>query len=181
MSNEQKVAIVTGASQGIGAGASAKWLGLPNEKELKGHGLTSCATCDAAFYRNVPVCVVGGGDTACEEAVFLTKFASQVYLVHRRDSFRASAILAERALKHPKITPIWDTVLTEYLPDDQGEMRAVRLQNLVTKEEWILEVRCVFMAIGHTPTTAAFQEKLPTDKNGSFAAPIERRRVQGLY
>src|ERR1700755_3547578 len=92
-------------------------------------------------------------------------------------AIRASAILAERALKHPKITPIWDTVLTEYRPDDQGEMRAVRLQNLVTKEEWILEVRCVFMAIGHTPNTAAFQEKLPTDKNGSFAAPIERRRV----
>jgi thioredoxin reductase (NADPH) len=150
----------------IASGASAKWLGLSNEKELKGHGLTSCATCDGAFYRNVPVCVVGGGDTACEEAVFLTKFASQVYLVHRRDSFRASAILAERALKHPKITPIWDTVVAEYIPDERGEMRAVRLQNLVTKEESILEVKCVFIAIGHTPNTVAFQKALPTDKAG---------------
>jgi thioredoxin reductase (NADPH) len=150
----------------IASGASAKWLGLPSEKELKGHGLTSCATCDGAFYRNVPVCVVGGGDTACEEAVFLTKFASQVYLVHRRDSFRASAILADRALNHPKITPIWDTVITEYIPDERGEMRAVRLQNLVTKEERILEVKCVFIAIGHTPNTVAFQRTLPTDKNG---------------
>ena len=150
----------------VASGASAKWLGLPNEKVMKGHGLTSCATCDGAFYRNVPVCVVGGGDTACEEAVFLTKFASEVYLVHRRDSFRASAILTARALNHPKIKPIWNTVLTEYLADDRGEMRAVNLRNLATDEESTLEVKCVFVAIGHTPNTAAFSKTLPTDKNG---------------
>jgi thioredoxin reductase (NADPH) len=150
----------------VASGASAKWLGLPNEKTMKGHGLTSCATCDGAFYRNVPVCVVGGGDTACEEAIFLTKFASRVYLIHRRDSFRASAILAERALNHPKITPVWNTVVTEYLPDDRGEMRAVKLKNLETTEESILEVKCAFIAIGHTPNTAAFRDSLPTDNNG---------------
>jgi thioredoxin reductase (NADPH) len=150
----------------VASGASAKWLGLPNEKAMKGHGLTSCATCDGAFYRNVPVCVVGGGDTACEEAVFLTKFASQVYLVHRRDSLRASAILAARALNHPKIKPIWNTVVTEYLADDRGEMRAVNLKNLATDEESTLEVKCVFVAIGHSPNTAAFSKTLPTDKNG---------------
>jgi thioredoxin reductase (NADPH) len=150
----------------VASGASAKWLGLPNEKTMKGHGLTSCATCDGAFYRNVPICVIGGGDTACEEAVFLTRFASQVYLIHRRDSFRASAILATRALNHPKITPIWNTMLTEYLPDDRGEMRAVKLKNLETGEESTLEVKCVFIAIGHTPNTAAFSKSLPTDKGG---------------
>ena len=150
----------------VASGASAKWLGLPNEKAMKGHGLTSCATCDGAFYRNVPVCVVGGGDTACEEAIFLTRFASQVYLVHRRDEFRASAILAARALNHPKITPIWNTVVTEYLPDDRGEMRAVKLKNVETGEDSTLEVKCVFVAIGHTPNTAAFSSTLPTDKNG---------------
>jgi thioredoxin reductase (NADPH) len=150
----------------VASGASAKWLGLANEKGLKGHGLTSCATCDGAFYRNVPVCVVGGGDTACEEAVFLTKFASHVYLIHRRDSFRASAILAARALNHPKITPVWNTAITEYLPDERGEMHAVRLKNIETNEESTLEVKCVFIAIGHTPNTDAFRKSLPTDKNG---------------
>lgn len=150
----------------VASGASAKWLGLPNEKTMKGHGLTSCATCDGAFYRNVPVGVVGGGDTACEEAIFLTKFASQVYLIHRRDSFRASAILATRALNHPKIKPIWNTMVTEYLPDDRGEMRAVRLKNLETGEESTLEVKCAFIAIGHTPNTAPFRSSLATDKNG---------------
>lgn len=150
----------------VASGASAKWLGLPNEKGMKGHGLTSCATCDGAFYRNVPVCVVGGGDTACEEAVFLTKFASHVYLIHRRDSFRASAILAARALNHPKITPVWNTAITEYLPDERGEMHAVRLKNIATNEESTLEVKCAFIAIGHTPNTDAFRKSLPTDKNG---------------
>src|SRR5258707_6744676 len=150
----------------VASGASVKWLGLSNEKAMKGHGLTSCATCDGGFYRNVPVCVVGGGYTSCEEAIFPTKVASQVYLIHRRDSFRASAILATRALNHPKITPIWNTAVTEYLPDDRGEMHGVKLKNLETEEESTLEVKCAFIAIGHTPNTAPFRSWLPTDKNG---------------
>jgi thioredoxin reductase (NADPH) len=150
----------------VASGASARWLGLDREKELVGHGLTSCATCDGAFYRNVPVCVVGGGDSACEEATFLTKFASRVYLIHRRDSLRASKIMADRALANEKIEPIWNSAVTEYLTDEEGEMRAVRLQNLVSGEESELEVKCVFVAIGHTPNTAPFQGKLDMDENG---------------
>ena len=159
----------------VASGASAKWLGLKNECKLVGHGLTSCATCDGAFYRNVPVCVIGGGDTACEEAVFLTKFASKVYLIHRRDTFRASAIMAERALKHPKIQPIWDTLVTEYVTDASGEMEAVRLQNVRTGKISQLEVKCVFVAIGHTPNTKPFKGKLEMDENGYL---IKRKWTQ---
>lgn len=150
----------------IASGASAKYLGLPEEKRLVGHGLTSCATCDGAFYRNVPVCVIGGGDSACEEAVFLTRFASKVYLIHRRDTLRASAIMAERALSHEKIEPIWDTTLGGYETDEQGEVRAVQLQNVKTGATRELEVKCVFVAIGHTPNTAPFEGKLEMDASG---------------
>ncbi len=150
----------------IASGASAKWLGLENEKQMVGHGLTSCATCDGAFYRNVPVCVIGGGDSAAEEATFLTRFASKVYLIHRRDSLRASKIMADRALANPKIELIWDTTPTRYIADDAGEMRAVQLRNVKTGEERELEVKCVFVAIGHTPNTVPFRGKLDMDENG---------------
>ncbi len=150
----------------VASGASARHLGLSGEKELIGHGLTSCATCDGAFYRNVPVCVIGGGDSACEEAVFLTRFASKVYLIHRRDTLRASPIMAERALAHEKIEPIWDTTVTEYLRDEAGEVRAVKLKNLKTGEASELELKCVFVAIGHNPNTDAFKGVLDTDAEG---------------
>jgi len=150
----------------VASGASAKWLGLENEKKLVGHGLTSCATCDGAFYRNVPVCVVGGGDSAVEEATFLTRFASKVYLIHRRHELRASKIMAERAFSNPKIEMIWDTVPVEYLADAEGEMRAVKLKNLKTNAENELEVKCVFVAIGHQPNTAPFKGKLDMDEAG---------------
>lgn len=150
----------------IASGASARWLGIDREKELVGHGLTSCATCDGAFYRNVPVCVVGGGDSACEEAGFLTRFASKVYLIHRRDGLRASKIMADRALANPKIEPIWNTAVEEYLTDENGEMRGVKIKNLVTGALSELEIKCVFVAIGHTPNTSPFLGKLSTDDEG---------------
>ena len=135
----------------IASGASARYLGLENEEKLVGHGLTSCATCDGAFYKNVPVCVVGGGDSAAEESLFLTRFASKVYLIHRRDKMRASKIMQERVFANKKIEPIWNTVVTQYIADEKGEMRAVRLRNVKTNEERELEVACVFVAIGHDP------------------------------
>ncbi len=144
-----------------GCGALAR---AAQRNRLIGHGLTSCATCDGAFYRNVPVCVVGGGDSAAEEALFLTRFASKVYLVHRRDTLRASKIMTARVLEHPKIEPVWNSRVAEYLTDPRGEMRAVRLQNLATGSESELEVRCVFVAIGHEPNTRPFAGKLPLDR-----------------
>jgi thioredoxin reductase (NADPH) len=150
----------------IAAGASARYLGLEKERKMIGHGLTSCATCDGAFYRNVPVCVVGGGDSAAEEATFLTRFASKVYLIHRRDTLRASRIMADRALSNPKIEPIWNTVVTEYLEDEQGEMRGVKLRDVNGGTERELEVKCVFVAIGHVPNTAPYKGQLEMDENG---------------
>ncbi len=150
----------------IATGAAARWLGLPNEKELVGHGLTSCATCDGAFYRDVPVAVVGGGDSACEEANFLTRFASKVYLIHRRDELRASKIMADRALANPKIEPVWNSAVTEYLTDEKGEMRGVKLGNLVDHSESELEVACVFVAIGHVPNSAFVGDLVDMDEDG---------------
>lgn len=154
----------------VASGASARYLGLENEQKLIGHGLTSCATCDGAFYKNVPVCVVGGGDSAAEEAIFLTRFASKVYLIHRRAELRASKIMADRALANPKIEPIWNTVVTKYIADEKGEMRAVTLRDVGTQKERELPVACVFVAIGHDPNTRAFHGKLETDPDGYLLA-----------
>ncbi len=150
----------------IASGASPRYLDLPGEEKLIGHGLTSCATCDGAFYRNVPVCVIGGGDSACEEATFLTRFASKVYLIHRRGELRASTIMAERALSNEKIEPIWNSVVTEYLTDDEGEVRGVTLKETDGEATRELEVKCVFVAIGHEPNTAAFRGKVDADEAG---------------
>src|SRR5947209_15950390 len=150
----------------IASGASARYLGLENEHKLIGHGLTSCATYDGAFYKNVPVCVVGGGDSAAEESLFLTGFASKIYLIHRRDKMRASAIMQERVFVNKKIEPIWNTVVTEYILDEKGEMRAVRLRNVKTNEERELMVACVFMAIGHDPNSRPYRGKLDMDGEG---------------
>jgi len=154
----------------VASGASARWLGLENEEKLVGHGLTSCATCDGAFYKHVPVCVIGGGDSAAEESLFLTRFASKVYLIHRRDKMRASKIMADRVLANKKIEPIWNTVVTKYIPNEKGEMRAVMLRNVKTNEERELEVACVFVAIGHDPNTKAYKGKLDTDPDGYLIA-----------
>jgi thioredoxin reductase (NADPH) len=166
----------------VATGASPRHLGLPNEKNLIGHGLTSCATCDGAFYRNVPVCVIGGGDSACEEANFLTRFASTVYLIHRRDTLRASKIMADRALANPKIKPIWNSTVAEYLTDEKGEVRAVTLENLVTGEKSELELKCVFVAIGHVPNAAFLGGLVDKDENG-YILQTEgtRTKTEGLF
>ena len=150
----------------IATGAAPRHLGIENESALIGHGLTSCATCDGAFYRDVPVCVIGGGDSACEEATFLTRFASKVYLIHRRDELRASKIMAERALANEKVEPVWNSTVSTYLTDEQGEMRAVRLLNTVDGSESELEVKCVFVAIGHVPNSDFLGSLVDKDENG---------------
>ena len=150
----------------IATGAAPRHLGLPNEKDLIGRGLTSCATCDGAFYRDVPVAVIGGGDSACEEAGFLTRFASKVYLIHRRDELRASKIMAERALANPKIEPVWNSGVEGYLTNEKGEMRAVKLKNLVDGSESELAVDCVFVAIGHVPNSQFVSGLVDLDENG---------------
>lgn len=166
----------------VATGASPRHVGLPNETKLIGRGLTSCATCDGAFYRNVPVCVIGGGDSACEEANFLTRFASTVYLIHRRDTLRASKIMADRALANPKITPIWNSAVTEYLTDEKGEMRAVKLKNLVTGEESELDLKCVFVAIGHVPNTQFLEGLVTLDENGYIVQTNgTQTNVPGLF
>ena len=150
----------------VATGAAPRHLGLPNEKYLIGHGLTSCATCDGAFYRNVPVCVIGGGDSACEEAGFLTRFASTVYLIHRRDTLRASKIMVERTLANPKIVPVWNSTASEYLTDEKGEVRAVTLTNLLDGTTRELAVCCVFVAIGHVPNSGFLDGLVDKDENG---------------
>ena len=167
----------------IATGAAPRHLGLPNEKALIGHGLTSCATCDGAFYRDVPVAVIGGGDSACEEATFLTRFASKVYLIHRRDELRASKIMADRALANPKIEPVWNSTVTEYLTDEAGEMRAVTLKNLVTGEESELELKCVFVAIGHVPNSGFLGDLVDKDENGYILQQPGRTatKTEGLF
>jgi thioredoxin reductase (NADPH) len=150
----------------IASGASARFLGLEHESQMKGHGLTSCATCDGAFYRDVSVAVVGGGDTAAEEALFLTRFASEVFLIHRRDTLKASKILAERVLNHPKIRTVWNTKVTKYVADQYGEMESIRLENTVSGEVSKLHVKCVFVAIGHDPNTKPFLGKIGTNSAG---------------
>lgn len=167
----------------IATGAAPRHLGMPNEKELIGHGLTSCATCDGAFYRDVPVCVIGGGDSACEEADFLTRFASKVYLIHRRDELRASKIMADRVLGNEKIEPVWNSTISEYLTDDKGEMRAVTLKNTVDGSESELEVACVFVAIGHVPNSAFLGDLVDKDENGYILQQPGRTatKTQGLF
>ncbi len=168
----------------IATGASPRHLGLPNEKELIGKGLTSCATCDGAFFPDVPVCVIGGGDSACEEATFLTRFASKVYLIHRRDELRASKIMADRALANEKVEPVWNSQVTEYLTDDEGNMRAVKLENTETGEESELDVKCVFVAIGHIPNTSFLESSgIDLDENGYILQDGHSTvsNIEGLY
>ena len=152
----------------IATGASHRHLGLESEARLEKKGVTYCATCDGALpvFRNQPLVVVGGGDSACEEALYLTRFASTVHLVHRRDELRASKIMAERTLATPKIQPVWDSVVTDILDVKQDKVTAVRVKNVKTGAESELACAGVFIAIGHVPNTQLFQGVLDLDENG---------------
>ena len=151
----------------IATGAAPRLLGVPGEKDLfGGKGVTTCATCDGAFYRGMEVVVVGGGDSACEEALFLTRFCTKVTLIHRREELRASKIMAERTLDHEKIEPLWNSAVEEILAGDDGKARAVRVINLKSGEEKEVECKGVFIAIGHLPNTQPFKDVLPLDENG---------------
>ena len=151
----------------ISTGASARWLGLPAEEKFMGFGVSACATCDGFFYRGKKVAVIGGGDTAVEEAIYLTNHAEKVTLVHRRDELRAEKILQERLLKNQKIETVWDSVLTDILgQDDPLGVTAARLKNVKTGEITDMPVDGIFIAIGHDPATKIFKDKLDMDEEG---------------
>jgi thioredoxin reductase (NADPH) len=152
----------------IATGAGHRHLGLESETLLEKNGVTYCATCDGALpmFRNKPLVVVGGGDSACEEATYLTRFASEVYLVHRRDTLRASKVMAARTLTHEKIKPIWNSVVTEVLDVKQEKVTGVRLKHVHTGHEQVIECAGVFVAIGHVPNTQLFKGVVAMDENG---------------
>ncbi|HWW47438.1 MAG TPA: thioredoxin-disulfide reductase [Xanthobacteraceae bacterium] len=151
----------------LATGAQARWLGLPSEEKFKGFGVSACATCDGFFYRNKEVVVVGGGNTAVEEALFLTNFASRVHIVHRRDSFRAERILQDRLFKHPKINVIWDSAIDEICgSDDPSKVTHVRLKNVKTGAITELAADGVFVAIGHSPSTELVKGQLQLTPSG---------------
>jgi thioredoxin reductase (NADPH) len=153
----------------IATGASAKWLGIPGEAELTGRGVSACATCDGFFFRDKELIVVGGGDSAMEEALFLTRFARKITIVHRRDHFRASAIMTRRALEHPKITVRWNSALTEIKGGDA--VNQATLADTITGATETVKVDGVFVAIGHQPSTSLFAGQLDMDERGYIRLP----------
>jgi len=164
----------------VATGATARYLGIESEQKLIGRGVSACATCDGAFYRDVPVVVVGGGDTACEEAMFLTRFASKVTLIHRRDELRASKIMAKRTIEHEKIEVCWDSVVDEVLGDDSG-VCGVNVKNVKTGEISKIDCTGYFAAIGHKPNTDAFVGQLEMADNGYLIADGVKTRHEGVF
>lgn len=150
----------------VASGASARWIGLPNEQKLIGHGVSSCATCDGFFYRDKQIMVIGGGDSAMEEANFLTRFGREVTLVHRREEFRASKIMLERCKANPKIKWLTNTIPVDVYDTEKGYVTAVKLRNVKTNEEWTQDVDGFFVAIGHIPNTQPFVGQLDLDPDG---------------
>ncbi len=150
----------------IASGASARMLGIPSEKDLIGHGVSTCATCDGFFFKDKEIIVVGGGDSAMEEATFLTKFASKVSVIHRRDSLRASKIMQDRAFKNEKVDFIWNSVVEEILGEKGKGVTGVKLKNIETEQITEMKIDGVFIAIGHNPNTKIFNGLLETDENG---------------
>ncbi len=166
----------------IASGASARWLGLPNEKRLIGHGVSSCATCDGFFYRDKKIMVIGGGDSAMEEANFLTRFGSEVALVHRRENFRASKIMIERTKQNPKIKVITNTVVDDVFDVNEGVVTGVKLRNLITGETWERDVDGFFVAIGHVPNTAPFIGQVDLDPDGYIISKGgARTNIEGVF
>jgi len=166
----------------IASGASARWVGLPSEQKLIGHGVSSCATCDGFFYRDKKIMVVGGGDSAMEEAIFLTRFGSEVAVVHRRDEFRASKIMLDRARKNPKIQWITPAAVDEVFDVDKGVVTRVRLRNVKTGETWERDVDGFFVAIGHIPNTAVFKGQIDLDPDGYIVSKGgARTSVTGVF
>jgi thioredoxin reductase (NADPH) len=166
----------------VASGAKARWLDLPSEQKLIGHGVSSCATCDGFFYRDKQIMVIGGGDSAMEEANFLTRFGRNVALVHRRDSFRASKIMLDRAKANPKIEFILNTAIEEVFDCDQNIVTAVRLKNLVTGETQMRDVDGLFIAIGHIPNTQVFKRQLDLDPDGYLLSTGgARTNIQGVF
>ncbi|HLU43724.1 MAG TPA: thioredoxin-disulfide reductase [Natronosporangium sp.] len=166
----------------LAMGSSWRPLGVPGEQELLGHGVSSCATCDGFFFREKPIAVVGGGDSAMEEALFLTRFASSVTVIHRRDQLRASKIMADRALSHPKINFEWNTVVEEILGTD-GSVSGVRVKDVNTEQTRVLDVAGVFIAIGHDPRSELVRDQVEVDENGYVRvdAPSSRTSLPGVF
>ena len=166
----------------VATGATARLLGLPSERALIGHGVSTCATCDGFFFRGKPIAVVGGGDSAMEEAIFLTKFASHVTVVHRRDTLRASKIMQDKAFANPKISFEWNSEVEAVHDAGQGAVTALELRNNVTGEPKRLEVEGVFVAIGHTPNTTLFKGQLEMDANGYLKTHSgSRTNIPGVF
>jgi thioredoxin reductase (NADPH) len=167
----------------VATGASAKYLGLPSEQHLLGYGVSACATCDAFFFRDKEVAVVGGGDTALEEAIYLTKFAAKVTVVHRRDQLRASKIMQDRALANPKIAWVWNHAVVEVLGSREEKVHGVRLRDVRSGEERVLPCQGVFIAIGHQPNTDLFRGKLAMNAVGYLEVeePSTRTSVPGVF
>jgi thioredoxin reductase (NADPH) len=165
----------------IATGASARWLGLPSERKLVGRGVSSCATCDGAFFKGRPILVVGGGDTAMEEAIFLTRFASKVTVVHRRETLRASKVMQDKAFANPKIEFVWNSEVIDILDSGKGEVTGAVLRNVQTGEKTELAVDGVFVAIGHVPNTDLFKGKLALNPNGYIVTDGTRTTVEGVF
>ena len=166
----------------VATGASARWMNLPNEQKLIGHGVSSCATCDGFFYRDKLIMVIGGGDSAMEEANFLTRFGKEVVIVHRRDTFRASKIMLDRARNNPKIKFITNTVVEDVYDVEKGHVTGVKLRNVVTGETYVREVDGYFVAVGHIPNTQPFVGQLELDAEGYLVSHGgARTSVQGVF